>query len=350
MSIASNVCETNTKLATARTLLREKLTANGIQYDNSDTIFELLKRWSYTNFAGYYFIFFPDDSVKEGMEISAGVSIYDNDDNGIEGVPAEVIINGTSYKVYSDSNGRAEKTFTAGNAGDELEVTVVAGSSSETNTYTIGSAYEFTDDGKQDTDLYDVIKYPTSMSHTFSTYEFDSRYSKYGYLLSKAVTSSSVVMLIPKGMKTFDSTETRIHFSIQMVQKKNSNSGWADAIALINSKELSHYRDTKILELGTYNAKKGVKYSNANHVVNEVNTTTGQLTLDSVWYTFDMYYDNGYLKATIMNGTTQVYSYEGDVSNLISFDVFYPAIMIYEYGGAMIFDNVVIEQWRREDG
>lgn len=86
MSIASNVCETNTKLATARTLLREKLTANGIQYDNSDTIFELLKRWSYTNFAGYYFIFFPDDSVKEGMEISAGVSIYDNDDNGIEGV------------------------------------------------------------------------------------------------------------------------------------------------------------------------------------------------------------------------------------------------------------------------
>ena len=113
MSIASNVCETNTKLATARTLLREKLTANGIQYDNSDTIFELLKRWSYTNFAGYYFIFFPDDSVKEGMEISAGVSIYDNDDNGIEGVPAEVIINGTSYKVYSDSNGRAEKTFTA---------------------------------------------------------------------------------------------------------------------------------------------------------------------------------------------------------------------------------------------
>ena len=151
-------------------------------------------------------------------------------------------------------------------------------------------------------------------------------------------------------MGAYDSSKNGIHFSVKMVQKKNSNSGWGDAIALINSKELSHYRDNKILELGAYNAKKGIKYSNTNHVVNELNTTTRQLTLDSVWYTFDMYYDNGYLKATIKNGSTEVYSYEGDVSNIISFDKFYPVIMVYDYGGAMLFDNVIIEPWRNTDG
>ena len=32
--------------------------------------------------------------------------------------------------------------------------------------------------------------------------------------------------------------------------------GWGDAIALVNSKSLSHYRDTKILELGAYPGNK----------------------------------------------------------------------------------------------
>ena len=64
-------------------------------------------------------------------------------------------------------------------------------------------------------------------------------------------------------------------------------------------------------------------------------------------YTFELYYDNGYLKATIKNGSTTVYSYEGDVSNVISFDKFYPVIMVYDYGGAMLFNNVIIEPWSR---
>lgn len=194
MSIASNVIETNTRLATARTLLREKLTANGIPYDDDETIFELMKRWAYTRFAGYANIFFPDENeVKEGIEVSAGVTIYDNEDNGVEGVPATVIVNGTSYKVYSDSNGKAEKTFIVGAAGSELEVTVIAGSDTSTYNYTVKSPYEFTDNGEQNTYLYDVIKYPSDTSHSFSTYNYDSRYSKYGYSLSKAVTSASAV-------------------------------------------------------------------------------------------------------------------------------------------------------------
>ena len=48
MSIASNVLDENTKLGTARTLLREKLTANGIPYNNSDSIFTLIRRWIFT--------------------------------------------------------------------------------------------------------------------------------------------------------------------------------------------------------------------------------------------------------------------------------------------------------------
>ena len=349
MSIASNVVEENSRLATARTLLREKLTANNIAYDDSDTIFELLKRYAYSTFQGNYSIFYPSESeVKEGSTLSAGVDIWDSEGDPVEGVPCKVIINETSYKVYSDSNGKAEKTFTAGEEGTTLTVSVIAGSSTIEETYTIKSALEFTDEDEQDTDLYEVIKYPTSMNHTFSTYNWDSGYNQYGYLLSKAITSSTVVMLIPKGISAFDSSKTGIHFKADIVQKKNSNSGWADAIALVSSKTLSHYRDTKILELGAYNSNKGVKYSGTNHVVNSISTTTGQLALDSTWYTLEMYYDNGYLKATIMNGSTQVFSYEGDVSSKISFDTFYPAIMIYEYGGAMLFNNVTIEPWESE--
>ncbi|WP_296887838.1 hypothetical protein [uncultured Methanobrevibacter sp.] len=45
MSIASNVIEENNRLTLARSLLREKLTLNNIQYEDSDTIFELIARW-----------------------------------------------------------------------------------------------------------------------------------------------------------------------------------------------------------------------------------------------------------------------------------------------------------------
>lgn len=349
MSISSNVIDENEKLGTARTLLREKLTLNGVSYKNSDSIFMLLKRWAYTNFAGYSNIFFPSESsIREGNTVSAGVTVYDNDDNPVEGVPAEVTVNGISYDVYTDGNGRAEKTIAVGIAGDTLEITVTTGKSSQTNSYTIKS-FEFEDNNQQNTSLYEVVKYPTSISHSFSTYNYDSGYNKYGYILSKGISSASVVMLIPEGIPAIDTSKTGVHFKAMMVQKKNSNSGWGDAIAFVSSKDLAHYRDTKILELGAYNAKKGVKYSNTDHVVRDLSTTSGQLSLDSVWYTFDLYYDNGYLKATIYNGTTQIFSYEGDISSTITLDKFYPAIMVYDYGGAMIFNNVVIETWSQGD-
>ena len=346
MSIASKVIEENNRLGTSRALLREKLTLNGVSYKNSDTIAILLKRWAYTKYGGSSTIFLPNDyEIREGMEVSAGVNIKDKDNNPVEGVPADIIINGVSYEVYSNSNGDAMKTFTVGEAGDELEITVVTGISTRTETYTIKS-FEFIDNNEQHTYLYEVVKYPTDLTHSFSTYNYDSNYSKYGYLISKGVAESSAIMLFPTS--AIDTSKTGVHFSAKIVQKKNSDSGWADTIAFVSSKNLSHYRDTKILELGAYQSNKGLKYSDADHTINELSITSGQLSLNSTWYTFDMYYDGGYLIATIYNGNTEVFSYEGDISDVIDFDTFYPAIMIYDYGGAMLFNNVVIEPWSND--
>ena len=139
-----------------------------------------------------------------------------------------------------------------------------------------------------------------------------------------------------------------IHLQADLYQKKDSNQGWGDCIALVNSKSLSHYRDTKILELGAYPGKKGLKYSNSDHVVRDVNVTTGQLTLDSRDYYFDLYYDNGHVIATIRHENTVDFRYEGNISDKITFDTFYPAIMIYDAGGHVQFESISVEPWTYE--
>ena len=102
------------------------------------------------------------------------------------------------------------------------------------------------------------------------------------------------------------------------------------------------------MELGAFAGKKGVRYSTSDHVIRDISVTTGQLTLDSKWYTFEFYYDDGYLEATIKDGSTTVFSYTGDVSESIAFDSYYPAFMIYDAGGSMIFNNILIEAWTHE--
>lgn len=118
---------------------------------------------------------------------------------------------------------------------------------------------------------------------------------------------------------------------------------------MVNSKSLSHYRDTKILELGAYAGKKGLRYSNSDHVVRDISVTSGQLSLDTVKYYFDLYYDNGYVEAKIRQGSSNVFSYSGTISDKITFDTFYPAIMIYEAGGHIQFESITVEQWTREE-
>lgn len=169
------------------------------------------------------------------------------------------------------------------------------------------------------------------------------------YDLSKQTTAASVVMAIPKVYSNGIGGTNGIHISVSLRQKKDSNQGWGDAIALVNSKSLSHYRDTKILELGAYPAKKGLKYSTSDHVVRDVNVSSGQLTLDSQLYYFDLYYDNGYVKATIRHGTTYDFTYEADISDKITFDTFYPAVMIYDAGGHIQWENMDVEPWTHEE-
>ena len=169
------------------------------------------------------------------------------------------------------------------------------------------------------------------------------------YDLSKQTTASSVVMAIPNVYSNGIGGTNGIHMSVALRQKKDSNQGWGDAIALVNSESLSHYRDTKILELGAYPSKKGLKYSTSDHVVRDVNVSSGQLTLDSQLYYFDLYYDNGYVKATIRHQTTNDFTYEADISDKITFDTFYPAVMIYDAGGHIQWESMDVELWTHEE-
>ena len=99
------------------------------------------------------------------------------------------------------------------------------------------------------------------------------------------------------------------------------------------------------MELGAYPGKKGLRYSTGDHVIRDLNVTSGQLTLNNVWYTFDLYYQDGNVRASIKNGSTTVYSYEGTA---ITFETAFPFLTIYDYGGQMIFNNVTVEEWDGE--
>ena len=345
MSIASNVIDENTKLATGRTILREKLTAWNIDYNNSDTLFELLRRWRYTDNSLYISIFYPSENeCMAGAEVTAGADIVDDDDQPIPNMPVKVISGGQTYNLLTNGNGRAEVTLTVGAVGSTFSGTVIAGKESESWEYTNIRLFGMEEDSPNEY-MFDIIKYPEDTELTLESSEYDTGYHDYGLLVSKDTNSSSAAFLIPKGTPAIDASESGIHFKCGMVQKKTSNQGWGDAICLLNSKELSHARDTKILELGAYAAKKGVRYSNSDHTVRDLSTTTGQLTLDSKWYTFEFYYDQGYLEATIKDGSTTVFTYTGDVSSSITLDSYYPAFMIYDFGGSMIFNDILIEPW-----
>lgn len=347
MSIASNVIEENNRLATARSLLREKLTLNNVHWEDSDTIFELLARWANTN-DELIIQFIRPNSCFAGntVEFGAKITIYnDNDDEvGVSNVPVTITINGQTSTVLTDNNGIAKQSVTVGAIGSSVEATVYAGADSNSWSYEAISFY-FSEDSKT-VDSYTVVKHPSSATLTSRSYEFDSNYNDYGVKVSKDVSSTSAIYLIPTDLiNGIDATEYGIHMQAKIVVKYGSSSGWACGIGLLANKSLSHYRDTNILELGAYPGKKGLRYSTSDHVIRDLNVTSGQLTLNSLWYTFDLYYKDGNIKATIKNGSTTVYSYEGTT---LTFETAYPFLTIYDYGGQMIFNNVTVEEWDGE--
>ena len=347
MSIASNVIEENNRLGTARTLMRQKLTANSIYYSNSDSVIQLVRRWNLI-YADISFNTPSSGDIYPGAQVSVGATITDpSTDNPISGMPVTIVSGGQTYNVVSGNDGVATVTLTVGEVGSTFSGTVYAGKGSDSWSFEVPVFPSFSDyawDGN--TGAYDIVKYPSDISHTFEVVEVD--YSEY-YNLAKQTVAASVVMAIPKVYSNGIDATNGIHIEVGLIQKKDSNQGWRDAIALVNSKSLSHYRDTKILELGAYPGKKGLKYSTSDHVVRDVNVITGQLTLDSQMYYFDLYYDNGYVKATIRHGSTNDFTYEADISDKITFDTFYPAMMIYDAGGHIQWESVYIEPWTHEE-
>lgn len=348
MSIADNVILENTRLGTARTNLRTKLTNENVPWYTDDTIMDLARRIIFFKYdmSEYSSSYYSDDDLYVGQTIEVGVTGLP-----VAGIPLDVIINGNHYIYYSDSSGDVECGYviTEDDIGELTYSAYIGGKPICTNITITVHKWGFKDQYADNTNRYRIVKYPSDLEITLTTGEYDSNYDDDGMLITKTTSASSVGMLIPAYMVSpIDATEDGIHFKIKFVHKKTSNQGWGDCIALVNSDSLSNYRDTKILELGAYPAKKGVKYSNSDHTLRELSVTSGQLTLDSKWYTLEMYYDSGYLEAYIKDGSTNVFSYSGDISNSITFDEFYPAIMIYDQGGSMIFNNVVIEPWTHE--
>ena len=338
MSIASNVILENTRLGTTRTKLRNKLTEYDIWWDNSLTIFELVERLILMFGLTILNIVKSNIIPPEGFEYS--VTLEDS------GVPVDWWINGVHTVVRTDSNGISAITVQYVEDATGTVVCKVGKKKPININYTCVPFVTFSDNA-DDTGYYDIVKYPTDISHSFNITEVG--YSEV-YDLSKDVGAASVVMAIPKVYSNGIDGTKGIHMSVGLYQKKDSNQGWGDAIALVNSKSLSNYRDTKILELGAYPSNKGLKYSTSDHVIREINISSGQLTLDSQYYYFDLYFENGYVKATIKMGATTVYSHEADISDKITFDTFYPAIMIYDAGGHIQFDSVFIEPWENEEG
>ena len=145
-----------------------------------------------------------------------------------------------------------------------------------------------------------------------------------------------------------DLSDTGIHFQAIVSPMNSSSSGWASGICLLNSKNLNHWRDNRILELGAYPGKKGLQYSGTDHAVNTINTTAGQLTINGA-FKFDLWYDGTYVKATIKNyyESTTYYSYETSSlpSAIANMETVFPAFMIYDYGGKIRFREANIEPW-----
>ena len=347
MSIASNVIEENNRLTTARTLLREKLALNSVHYEDSDTISELIARWANTNDDLIIEYIHPNSCFSGNtVEFGAKITIYGSNDDEVpvSGVPVTIDINGNVSTVVSGNDGVASQSFSVGAIGSEIEATVYAGTGSHSWSYEAISFY-FSEDSKT-VNSYTVVKHPSSATLTSKSYEFDSGYNDYGAKISKEIASGSAIYLIPTDLiNGIDATEYGIHMQAKIVVKYGSSSGWACGIGLLANKSLSHYRDTNILELGAYPGKKGLRYSTSDHVIRDLNVTSGQLTLNNVWYTFDLYYEKGNVKASIKNGSTTVYSYEGTT---ITFETAFPFLTIYDYGGQMIFNNVTVEEWDGE--
>ena len=124
MSIASNVIEENNRLGTARTLMRQKLTANSIYYSNSDSIIQLVRRWNLI-YADISFNTPYSRDIYAGAQISVGATVTDSStDDPISGMPITVVSGGQIYNLVTGNDGVASVPLTVGEIGSTFSGTV----------------------------------------------------------------------------------------------------------------------------------------------------------------------------------------------------------------------------------
>ena len=336
MSIASDVINTNTKLTTIRDSLRELLTQHGIVYYSDDDVFTLARR--------VWFLIHPTNGSPGGAY----------QDYAVVGRPVGVSVNKNSDDGNELPDGSVADFFISVNGGNEIHVKSIRALVNDFQGVYLETEvlpFRYEDEYEVTPDSYTLVKYPSSASITVS--EVDEFNSDYDYAdgveVSKTYGSPQAAYLIPTSLiDGVDLSDTGIHFSAIVSPMYSSSSGWASGICLLNSKNLNHYRDNRILELGAYPGKKGLKYSGTNHAINEINTSSGQLTVNGA-FKFELWYDGSYVKATISHywDDTVYYTYESSSlpDAIANMETVFPAFMIYDYGGKIRFRECLIEPW-----
>lgn len=362
MSIASDVINTNTKLTIIRNNLRELLAHHGIVYYDDDDVFTLARR--------LWFLVYPTHRAPGGgyedyAIVGNPIDMYVNQDaDDYTELPDDAVadyfisVNGGNeiHMRSTFQDGRAYCPYIPQNAGDSLSIRALVNDVQGFNVDIDVLSFRYEDEYNVKADAYTLVKYPSSANITVS--EVDEFNSDYDYVnaiqVSKTYGSSQAAYMIPTSLiDGVDLTDNGIHFSAIVSPMNSSSSGWASGICLLNSKTLTHYRDSRIIELGAYPSKKGLQYSGTDHTVTAINTTTGQLALNGA-FKFDLWYDGEYVKATICDRyeSSTYYSYETSSlpSQIANMDMVFPAFMIYDYGGKIRFRETVIEPWRNTDG
>ena len=213
MSIASNVILENTRLGTTRTKLRNKLTEYNIWWDNSLTIFELVERLMML--FGVPIV----SAVKSNIVTPGGFeySVTLEDD----GVPVDWWINGVHSTVRTDSNGKSAITVQYVEESTGTVICKVGRKEAININYSCVPFASFTDNaGDYDLSNYDIVKYSTSISHTFNIGYID--YLEV-YNLAKDVSATSVVMAIHHVYDNGIGGTNGIHMSVGLYLKKDSN-------------------------------------------------------------------------------------------------------------------------------
>ena len=258
MSIASDVISENTRLASLRDSLRELLTEHGIVYYSDDDIFTLARR--------VWFLIHPtnsnsgcsyEDYATVGNPIDFDINQRSDDGNDLpDGSVADffISVNGEDeiHLTGLFINGNARCPYVPENAGDILTVKGVVndflGASAEMEVL----PFKYRDDYEVKSDAYALVKYPSSANVSVNV--VDELNGDYDYVnaveVSKTYGASQAAYMIPTSLiDGIDLSDTGIHFQAIVSPMYSSSSGWASGICLLNSKNLNHWRDSRILEL-----------------------------------------------------------------------------------------------------